>query len=186
MNWLDILLLVILIGFVIEGVRIGFSRTIIGLAATIVGLFLAAWFYGAVAAYLSPWIGSPAVAQIAAFLLIFLAVQAFGALLGWICAKIFKWTGLGWFDRLLGMMGGAVKAAFAGAVLVLVFSSFRIQPLESAIAGSRAGPCLLDAAQVLVYLCPRELRDSFSSARDRILDLWRKRGPAKGLPSASV
>jgi uncharacterized membrane protein required for colicin V production len=107
-------------------------------------------------------------------------------LLGWICAKIFKWTGLGWFDRLLGMMGGAVKAAFAGAVLVLVFSSFRIQPLESAIAGSRAGPYLLDAAQVLVYLCPRELRDSFSSARDRILDLWRKRGPAKGLPSASV
>lgn len=186
MNWFDILLLVILAGFVIEGFRIGLSRVVIGLAAAILGLFLAAWFYGAVAAYFHPFIESDAAADIAAFLLIFLAVQAAGALLGWICSRIFKWTGLGWLDRLLGAAGGAVKAAFAAVVLVLVFSSFHIKPLESAIAGSRSGPYLLDAAQVLVYVCPRELRDSFAAARDRILELWRRRGPSRKLPTASV
>ncbi|MEJ5368744.1 MAG: CvpA family protein [Bryobacteraceae bacterium] len=186
MNWLDILFLFLLLGFVIEGVRIGFSRTVIGLISAIAGLFLAAWFYGAVAAYFKPWLASAALANIAAFLLIFIAVQMFGALVGLLCAKIFKWTGLGWLDRLLGAFGGAVKAAFAAAVLVLVFSAFRLKPLEEAIAGSRAAPHLLAAAQVMVYACPRSLRDDFAETYDRIRELWRKRAPATTLPAASA
>ena len=186
MNWLDILFLLILAGSVIEGTRSGFSRVAIGLVAAIAGLILAAWFYGAAAAYLKPFIESEAVAHIAAFLLIFVGVQMAGALLGWICSKIFRWTGLGWLDRLLGAAAGAVNAAFTAVVLVLVFSAFHLKPLESAIAGSRAAPYLLDAAQVIVYLCPRELRDDFAEARDRLLDLWRKRAPARKPPAASV
>lgn len=186
MNWLDILLLVILAGSVIEGVRSGFSRVIIGLAAAIAGLILAAWFYGAVSTHLKPLIQSEAVAHIAAFLMIFVGVQAAGALLGWACAKIFRWTGLGWLDRLLGAAAGAVNAAFIAVVLVLVFSSFRLKPLESAIAGSRAAPYLLGAAEVIVYVCPRELRDDFAETRDRILNLWRKRSPAPRPPADSI
>ncbi len=186
MNWLDILFLIILLGSVIEGIRIGFSRTIIGLISAIAGLMLAAWFYGAVAAYFKPWLASAAVANIAAFLLIFIAVQAAGALLGLVCAKIFKWTGLGWLDRVLGAAGGALKAGFAAAVLVLVFSAFHSRPLEEAIAGSRAAPHLLAAAQVMVYMCPRSLRDDFAETYDRIRELWRKRAPASSLPGASV
>lgn len=186
MNWLDILFLILLLSFVIEGIRIGFSRVVIGLISAIAGLLLAAWFYGAVAAYFKPWLASPAVANIAAFLLIFIAVQAAGALLGLICAKIFKWTGLGWLDRMLGAFAGAVKAGFAAAVLVLVFSAFHLKPLEEAIAGSRAAPHLLAAAQVMVYMCPRALRDDFAETYDRIRELWRKRAPAAGLPAASA
>lgn len=186
MNWLDYLLLAILIGAVVNGVRVGLSRVVIGLLATVAGLILAAWFYGAVSAYIKPFVESESVAHIAAFLLVFIAVQTAGALLGWICSRIFKWTGLGWLDRLLGAAGGAANAALTAVVLVLIFSSFHLKPLESAIAGSRAGPYLLDAAQVLVYICPRELRDDFAEARDRILELWQKRGPSRKLPSASV
>lgn len=186
MNWLDILFLLILLGAVIEGIRYGFSRVVIGLAATIAGLILAAWFYGSVSTYLKPFIESESAAHIAAFLLIFVGVQAAGALLGWACAKIFRWTGLGWLDRLLGAAAGALKAAFTAVVLVLVFSCFHLKPLESAIAGSRAAPYLLGAAEVIVYLCPRGLRDDFTTTRDRILDLWRKRGPAPRPPADSV
>ncbi len=183
MNWLDIVFAAIFIGSVIEGIRIGFSRTIIGIVAAIAGLMLAAWFYGAVSAYLKPWIRTDAVAHIAAFLLIVLAVQAAGALVGLLCAKLFRWTGLGWFDRLLGAFAGALKAAFAAAVLVLVFSAFHLKPLEEAIAGSRAAPYLIGTAQVMVYLCPRELRDDFAETCDRIRDLWRQRAPARKPPA---
>lgn len=186
MNWLDFLFLFMLVGAIVNGLRAGLSRILIGLAAAIAGLILAAWFYGAAATYLRPFIESEAVAHIVAFLLIFIGVQAVGALLGQICASIFKWTGLGWLDRLMGAAGGALNAAFSAVVLVLIFSSFHVKPLENAIAGSRAAPYLLGAAETLVYLCPRELRDDFAEARDRILDLWRKRGPARKLPAASV
>jgi hypothetical protein len=72
------------------------------------------------------------------------------------------------------------------AVLVLVFSAFRLKPLEEAIAGSRAAPHLLAAAQVMVYACPRSLRDDFAETYDRIRELWRKRAPATTLPAASA
>lgn len=186
MNWLDILFVILLCAFVIEGIRIGLSRVVVGLASAVLGLMLAAWFYGAVAAYFRPWIESEAVAHIAAFFLIFIAAQAAGALLGLLCSKIFRWTGLGWLDRLLGAAGGALKAGFAAAVIVLVFSAFHLKPLERAIAGSRAAPHLLAAAQVLVYLCPRELRDDFAETYDRIRELWRERAPVHRLPAASA
>ncbi len=186
MNWLDFLFLAMLIGAVINGIRVGFSRVVIGILAAVAGLILAAWFYGAVSAFFKPFVESESVAHIAAFLLIFIGVQVAGALLAWICSRIFKWTGLGWLDRLLGAAGGAANAALSAVVLVLIFSSFHLKPLESAIQGSRAAPYLLDAAQVIVYICPRELRDDFAEARDRILEFWRKRGPVHKLPSASV
>lgn len=186
MNWLDAFFLFLLAVSVIEGIRRGFSRVAIGLASAIAGLLLAAWFYGAVATYLKPYIESEAVAHIAAFLLIFIGAQLLGALLGWICAKMFRWTGLGWLDRLMGAGAGAVNAAFTAVVLVLVFSAFHVKPLESAIAGSRAAPYLMHAAQVIVYACPRTLRDDFAETRDRILDLWRKRVPPRKPPASSA
>lgn len=186
MNWLDILFLAIAVASVIEGLRIGLSRMIIGLAAVIAGLLLGAWFCGAIAAYFEPYLKSQALARILAFLLIFAAVQAAGGLLGLLCARIFKWTGLGMVDRLLGAAGGVLKAAFAAAVIVLIFSSFQLKPLEEAVAGSRAAPYLIGPAQALVYLCPRQLRDDFAEARDRIRDLLRRRAPSAKPPADSV
>ncbi|MCS7041245.1 MAG: CvpA family protein [Bryobacteraceae bacterium] len=186
MNWFDILLAAILITSVIEGVRLGFARVMIGMAALVAGLLAAAWFYGAVAAYLAPYIRSRPLAHLTAFFLILMLVQALGALVGWVCAKVFRWTGLGWLDRLLGLAAGALRAAVAAVILVLVFSAFDIRLLRDALAGSRAAPYLLDSAQVLVSLCPRELRDDFSDAYGHLRELWKKRLPARRPPADSV
>lgn len=186
MNWFDILLAVVLAGSMIEGLRLGFARVMIGMAALITGLLAAAWFYGAVAAYLTPYIKSRPLAHLAAFFLILMAVQGLGALLGWACAKIFRWTGLGWLDRLLGLAAGVLRAAVAAVVLVLVFSAFDVKVLRDALAGSRAAPYLLDSAQVLVSLCPRQLRDDFADAYDRLRETWKKRLPARRPPADSV
>jgi membrane protein required for colicin V production len=186
MNWFDILLLIILAASVIEGVRLGFARVMIGLAALVAGLLLAAWFYGSISPYFEPLIRSKPLAHLAAFFAILIGVQALGALVGLLCAKIFKWTGLGWLDRLLGLAAGALRAAAAAVILVLVFSAFPVKPLEDALAGSRAAPRLLNAAQVMVSLCPRELRDDFEEACERLRKAWKKRLPAARLPADSV
>ncbi len=189
MNWFDILLLILLGAFVFEGVRQGFARIVIGMAATLLGLLLAAWFYGSAAAMLSPYLSSKSLARLIGFLLIFTTVQLAGALLGWLLASIFKWTGLSWLDRGLGALFGAVKAALIGIVLVMILTAFPLKPIPDTIANSQAAPYLIGASHLLAYLCPKELRDSFLTTYDKLREIWSEiefpkhrqtQGPPKG------
>ena len=183
MNWLDIILLILLAAFVVEGVRQGFARLVIGMASTVLGLLLAAWFYGVAAAMLAPYLSSKAVANVGGFLMIFVGIQIAGALLGWGLATVFKWTGLSWLDRMMGALAGAVKTAIVGIVLVMILTAFPMKPVPDSIAHSKAAPYLIEASQILVYLCPRELRDGFTVTYDRVRELWSGRGvPALKTP----
>lgn len=172
MNWLDALLLILLAMFVFEGVRQGFTRIVIGMAATVLGLLLAAWFYGTAAAFLSEYLSSRALANVAGFLLIFVGIQLLGAALGWLLATIFKWTGLSWLDRGLGALMGALKTALVGIVMVMILTAFPLKPVPDSIAHSKAAPYLIEASHVLVYLCPREVRDGFKATYERVRALW--------------
>jgi membrane protein required for colicin V production len=185
-NWLDILLIVLLAVFVFEGVRQGFARLAIGMAATLIGILLAAWFYGSAGALLLPYVSSRALANAAGFLIVFIGIQIAGALLGWALATLFKWTGLSWLDRLLGALLGAVKTAVVGVVLVLILTAFPLKPIPDSIAGSQSAPYLIEASHVLVYLCPRELRDGFKATYDRVRDLWSGRGDPDRRKPASL
>ncbi|MBI5281037.1 MAG: CvpA family protein [Candidatus Solibacter usitatus] len=172
MNWLDILLCVLLGLFVFQGVRQGFTRLAIGLAATVAGLLLAAWFYGAAGAFLIPYVSSKAIANIFGFLAVFIGTQIAGTLLGLLLAKLFKWSGLSWLDRLMGAVFGFIKTALVGMVLVMVILAFPVKPVPAAVAQSRIAPYLIEASHILAHLAPREFRDGFVSTYDRIKKLW--------------
>ena len=174
MNWLDFAFVLFLIIFAFQGLAEGFSRLIVGLVATIAGLLIASWCYAIPAAWLLPYVSSKAVANVLGFVLIFVLIQILGGLIGLALSKIFKWTGLGWLDRLLGFAFGALKAVLVGIVLVLILTAFPIKPVPDSVARSQVAPYLIDAAHTLTYLAPRELRDSFRETYDRIRDLWRK------------
>jgi membrane protein required for colicin V production len=173
-NWLDFAFLVFLVIFAFQGFAEGFSRLIVGLVATLAGLLIASWCYGIPAAWLLPYVSSKAVANVLGFVLIFVLIQLVGGLAGLALSKVFKWTGLGWLDRLLGFAFGAVKAVLVGIVLVLILTAFPIKPVPDSVAQSEVAPYLIDAAHALTYLAPRELRESFRETYDRIRDLWRK------------
>lgn len=186
MNWLDVFLLILLAVFVFEGMRQGFARLAIGMASTLFGLLLAAWFYGTAAAFLAPYLSSKALANVGGFLLIFVGVQIAGGLLGWGLAALFKWTGLSWLDRAMGALLGAVKTALVGIVLVMILTAFPIQPVPDSIARSKSAPYLIEASHILVYLCPREVRDGFTATYDRVRDLWSGRGDPDRKKPASL
>ena len=174
MNWLDFVFVILLAVYAFQGLAQGFSRIAVGLVATIAGLLIASWSYDLPAAWLLPYVSSKAVANVLGFVLIFVLLQLLGALAGLLLAKVFKWTGLGWLDRLLGFAFGAVKAVVVGIILVLVLTAFPIKPVPDSVAKSEVAPYLIDAAHALTYLAPRDLRDSFRETYDRVRDLWRK------------
>lgn len=174
MNWLDFVFLFFVVIFSIEGLREGFSRLIVGLIAVVAGLFVAAWTYGVAASYLLPYVSSRSVANVLGFVIIFVAIQILGALIGKLLQKLFKWTGLGWLDRLLGFACGSLKAVVVGIILVLILTAFPMKSVPDSVARSRIAPYLIDAAHAISYIAPRELRDGFAETYDRLRNLWKK------------
>ena len=72
MNWLDILLLLIFAVSMVSGAMKGLSRIILGLAATLLGIVLAVWFYASVGAYFLPYVSSETIANFCGFVSILL------------------------------------------------------------------------------------------------------------------
>lgn len=177
MNWLDILLTVLAIVFVAEGLRRGFTRLIIGIAATLLGLLLAAWFYGSAGAFLLPYVSSRAVANVAGFLIVFIGIQILGGLTGWLLSRVFKWTGFGWLDRLLGAAMGLFKTMLVGVVLVMVLMAFPMKAVPASVAESRLAPYLIEASHVLAYLAPHELKEGFIATYKRVKKVWTGHSP---------
>jgi membrane protein required for colicin V production len=181
MNWVDFVFLLFLVIFAFQGLSQGFSRIAVGLVATIAGLLIASWCYDLPASWLLPYVSSRAVANVLGFVLVFILIQILGGLVGLMLSRLFKWTGLGWLDRLLGFAFGALKAVVVGIVLVLILTAFPIKPVPDSVAQSQVAPYLIDAAHALTYLAPRDLRQSFRETYDRIRDLWRKEMPGHKL-----
>lgn len=175
MNWFDYVLIAMGAVFAVHGAIRGFTRQIMGLAAAIVGLLLACWFYGTAGAFLIPYVSHKGIANFLGFLIVFVGVQAAGALAGWVLSKFVKTIGLSWMDRLLGVGFGLLKGALIGVVLVVGLTSFAIKPLPDAVAGSRVAPVLVEIGWVVVALTPKEMRDGFDRTYQNLKKFWEER-----------
>lgn len=173
MNWLDIVLALILGLSMIAGIRRGFARVGVGLAATFIGLILGIWFYGSAGAFLLPYVSSRGVANFLGFLIVFFGVLLAGSLVGWVLSKLLKWAGLGWLDRLLGAAFGLLRGLLIAIALVLALAAFAPKPPPESVVRSRIAPYVIDAARVLAAIAPRELRDGFEASYERVKKVWR-------------
>src|SRR5271169_4066908 len=110
MNLLDILLAVIIGISVATGFMAGFARVGIGFIATISGLLFGFWYYNVPAFWIREhWMMSVNAANMLGFLVVFAMFLSAGAMIGKLLAKLFKWTGLNWLNRLLGGAFGFVR-----------------------------------------------------------------------------
>jgi membrane protein required for colicin V production len=171
-NWLDILLLIVMIVCIVEGLKQGLVKTAIGLAAVVLGFFCALWFYASAGSLLSPYFTSQQIANLLGFLLVFLGVIAIGALLIWIIERFLKILHLTWLNRLLGGAFGFVRGLLTGAILVLAAMAFAPKPGPLSVANSRLAPYVIDTARVLVAAAPREVKDAYQNSYDRIKQVW--------------
>lgn len=171
MNYFDYLLLAILALSVVSGFTGGFARGGIGFIATVCGILFGFWFYGVPAAFFGAHIHSRLTANLLGFLVVFLLFVLAGSLVSWALAKLFRWTGLSWLDRLIGAAFGFVRGVILLAAFVAVIMAFAPRPLPT-LVNSRLLPDVLEVSDILADAAPHELEDSFHDAVTQIKRIW--------------
>jgi len=159
MNGLDwVLFLLILLSTLLAAAQ-GFVLEVFGLAGALVGYVLAAWEYRRLTPLFANYVSSPWVADIAAFLTIFLCV----VLLAGALARIVRWAvsgvGLKWFDRILGGLFGMVRGLAVASVIVMAFAAFA--PTSLALKQSAFAPYFLVLSRTASWMAPPDLRNKF-------------------------
>jgi membrane protein required for colicin V production len=116
MEWVDWIILAVLVGSVLGGMAQGLFRSVCSLLGLILGIALADWNYARVAVAFKPIVRIEAVADAIAFVLIAVVVMFLANVAGITLSKMFHWMGLGCID----IMGGAIVGFLQGALLVTV------------------------------------------------------------------
>ena len=157
MEWVDwVIVLVIVLG-VLEGLREGFFRSACSLAGLLLGLVLAAWNYGRLAAWLMFFVRVEAVADVLGFLAIALAVMGLAGLAGQIIAKTVHGMGLGCLDRLLGAAFGFLQGTLLVMVVILVALAF--YPNAQWLARAKLPKYFFAACHMTARMSPEEMAE---------------------------
>jgi membrane protein required for colicin V production len=160
MNWLDIVLLLLILIPAFTGLKTGLVKTLVSLAGVIIGIILAGRFQSALGDKLT-FIPSTGAADIVAFAIILIAVMVISLIVGSLAsAAISAIPMMGLVNHLGGAVIGVVMGAFfCGAVLAAVVKFFGNTSVvtSSAIAGF-----LLNNFPLVLSLLPAQ----FNSVRD--------------------
>jgi membrane protein required for colicin V production len=118
MNWLTIVIIVVIVGLGIAGLRQGLIRTVFGIAGLIGGIFLAGRYYDELAARLFP--SGAMWGNIAAYAIILIATLVVAGVIGWLLAKLVNFAALGWLDKLVGgILGVVIGGLLCAAILAI-------------------------------------------------------------------
>ena len=122
MTTIDIILLVVLAVGIIMGFSKGFLRQLASILGLIIGLFAAKALYASLAEKISPLIdGAMTAAHIISFVAIWILVPLLFVFIASLLTKALEVIHLGWLNRILGAVLGAVKyLLFASIVIVLI------------------------------------------------------------------
>ena len=177
MNWLDIVLLIVIVASVVASMTKGFSREVIGLIAAVAALFAGLWFYGTVGSFLLPYVSTNGVANFCGFVIVFFGVIVAGALVSIIAGHLIKATGLSFIDRLFGVVFGLGRGMVIAVAIVLAILTFapgvQAGSPPASVSRSRLAPYMVEAARVLTAIAPRELKDEFAQRYEMVKKIWK-------------
>ncbi len=158
MNWLDIILIVLLVIPTLIGLRRGLIKAVLSLAGLIIGVVLAGNFYQPVSK-LFGFINNQDVANILAFVLILVLVIVIATVLARLLKFAVSVVMLGWVDHVGGaVFGFLLGAIFLSAILATWVKFFGTGIVtESFFAG-----VLLDKFPMILALLPND----FDAVRD--------------------
>jgi membrane protein required for colicin V production len=172
-NGLDIAIIVILLATLILGLVKGLVRQVIGIAAVIAGLILAARYYRPVSGVFGRIFYSEKWASFVAFILIFIVVLALGALLSFLVCKLLCGP-LKFIDHLLGGVFGLVQGLLICGVLVIGLLIFPVN--REFLTGSRLAPYCYWLTKGMVQLIPQDLKNQFNETYREIIESARQHG----------
>ncbi len=153
MNWLDIVILVIVVMAIFLGLRIGIIKAALSLVGIIVGIILAGRYYAPLSEQLT-FITQANIAEIVAFAIILIGVMIIAGVL----AVLLKWAAsamlLGWVNHL----GGAVFGFTLGVILcgALLATWVKFLGITDIVSQSSLAVILLDRFPAVLALLPDE------------------------------
>lgn len=162
MNWLDGVLILILVLPMFIGYRRGLIRTVVPLVAIVLGIIVAGRAYDDLGGWFHPGLlKSEAQAKIVAFAIIFILFMAAMTVVSRLLHRFLNLLLMGWVDKAGGLVFGLIiGGVISGAILSLVANSFpSVEPTfqESALAAF-----LLDKFPFVLYLLPPEFEEEAS------------------------
>lgn len=149
---LDLLVVITLCLFTIDGYKSGFIQEIAGLFALFAGFWAARAWNMEVAPYLT-FISDPGFRPVAACIIIFIAVMLAVGVLARIAKKIVAFSFGAWIDRLAGLVLGLGKGILIWCLVFIVLEKFF--PSAQFLRGSRTYPYFETLInQIATYLPP--------------------------------
>ena len=119
MNWVDYLIIgIILISSGISIVR-GFIKEVLSLISWIVAIWVGFMFFANFASLLTPYIDTATLRLFIAFFVLFVVTLILGALVNHLISQLVEKTGLSGTDRALGVIFGILRGAAIVTILVL-------------------------------------------------------------------
>ena len=163
MNWVDIMILVLVLGAGFMGWRNGVIRWAFTLVGGIIGVVLAGQLYKTLAPAV-PFGDSDAVKQLVAFGAIFVAVMIGAWIAGRIVRATLKVLLLGWVDTVAGIAVGVLVGAIAATAIISVMGSLPIDSVQDAVTESTLAEPLSENLGFVRGFLPEEF--------DQIQQLW--------------
>jgi membrane protein required for colicin V production len=164
-NWLDWVLIGIVIASTAAAAVKGFIRELISLATLVAALVIAAVGYARAAVWFEDLTKSHTIALGAGFLALFLGTMLVGAAAAVAAKKLIQTAGLQMFDRFLGGAFGLVRGVLIDCVVLMAMLSFGIK--AETVQQSVLAPFVSAGARVVVLAMPRSLKEQFAEGFGR-------------------
>jgi membrane protein required for colicin V production len=177
MNTLDWVLLIVALFCALRGIWRGAIAQVFSIIGLVGGFVLASHFYLAVAEKLTQAFPDLGAAQAIGFAVLFLLTWFCLAVCGAWLAGLFRKTGLGFVDRIWGLLLGCLKAIVV-AIIMVSGLTFVLPPESPVLRQSRLVPHVVEAARVLVEITPKRVRDLFNQRREQLMEYWKERNHA--------
>jgi membrane protein required for colicin V production len=165
-NWLDGLIVAVIIWFTFSAFQAGFIRETVTIVAAVLGAVLAGIFYQELAEDVLLFIDNDTFARIIAFGVIFGAVALAGQMLALVLKPTVNLLQLGVFDQLAGAAFGFAKAMVFIQIFLILFVTYPKWDLDRTIDESVFGSLIIEDTAVMVKILPDEFEaqvDDFSS-----------------------
>jgi membrane protein required for colicin V production len=156
MNWLDWVILGIIILSTVAALGRGIFVEFCSLAGLAGGIVLACHYYDKIAAYFLTFVHAAALVNMAAFLLIVVVTLMLATWLGHVLHNLAKYTGMGWVDAFLGAVFGFVRGVLAVTAAMMALAAFT--PTTTWTAHSRLATYFLSSADRVAVVAPADLK----------------------------
>jgi membrane protein required for colicin V production len=123
LNIVDYIIIAVVVASTLISLFRGFLKELISLIVWIAGFWVSFEFYNALAAILAPYIANASVRLIISFAGLFVTVLVFGSLFSYLLSFMVDRSGLGGFNRLLGMVFGCTRGILLVSVILLMIST---------------------------------------------------------------